>query len=962
MGMISFTVLKSSADAKRYYSPSGHDYWIEDRNQRAFFGGKLAERLGLDDFSIEAFHDLCDGIIPNSRSREHPDGVQITPGKKDNKRAGWDITVSGCKDLGVLMALGLDERIVPQVLERAGRDVMALIERDAQTRVRMGGQDTDRTTGEIVYTGVLHTTARPVAGKIDFQPHYHFVVANATYDPVEQRYKALQLQPFSGNGAKEARPHYTAFFNNQLARYMRGLGYEIEKTPDSFRVVGVPEAVVKEFSQRTNKIEAVAAMLEKQKQAFLGNPDAKLKPEVKGRLGAHTRERKQPGKTWESLLAHWASRVTLEEHKAIHDTVDRSRNEPMLTLDRSREAVDWSLRHLLERSSVVSQRQVVTEALKHGIGQVTPEGIYAELGSRKDLIRRKLNGVEMVSTQGVLSEEKRILQFAVKGRGRFKAMGRISSEHSPRSPSRSGQPDTATPPAFGQAEKPESLHDRRPVVGDTPPLLRDLSATQQAAVRHVWTSPDRLILIRGAAGTGKTTLTKAALAGVNVPWVILAPSAEASRGVLRRDGFSEADTLSRFLVDDKFQEQARNGLIWLDEASLAGAHDLAKLTQLADQLNARIVLSGDRRQHKSVARGDVLALLEDKAGLPVAEVSEIRRQSGEYKQAVELLAKGKVADGFQRLDRLGWVKEANHVPDVGNMVGPDHVGGINEMIAEDYLAALQKGQSVLVIDPTHASGEKVTAAIREKLKQDGRLKGEERTFERLVPLHLTEAERAAGIDEVEGLTVQFHRSAGAYRAGERRRYGDIAEARPPAAAYSVYRDDRLTLADGDAIRITANGKSLDGHRLNNGSTYTVAGFTDKDDIKLNNGWVIGKDFAHVAHGYVVTSHSSQGRTVDVALVAMGNESLGAMGAEQFYVSASRARQQTKVYVEDRSAVLDAIQRDDSRMLASDLVRQPRTGLRQRIKRHLGFLRKVATLGRDREPTLQQQPEIQNERI
>ena len=87
--------------------------------------------------------------------------------------------------------------------------------------------------------------------------------------------------------------------------------------------------------------------------------------------------------------------------------------------------------------------------------------------------------------------------------------------------------DSATTPSLDQAKGVE--FDR-------------LSPTQAAAVRHAWQSPDRLIVIRGAAGTGKTTMTKALLAGIDVPWVILAPSAEASRGVLRREGFHGRDS------------------------------------------------------------------------------------------------------------------------------------------------------------------------------------------------------------------------------------------------------------------------------------------------------------------------------------------------------------------------------------------------------------------------------------
>ena len=60
----------------------------------------------------------------------------------------------------------------------------------------------------------------------------------------------------------------------------------------------------------------------------------------------------------------------------------------------------------------------------------------------------------------------------------------------------------------------------------------------------------------------------------------------------------------------------------------------------------------------------------------------------------------------------------------------------------------------------------------------------------------------------------------------------------------------------------------------------------KGDIKLTNGFVVPKDYGGLTHGYVVTSHASQGKTVDVSLIALGSESLAAANREQFYVSVS----------------------------------------------------------------------------
>ena len=59
--------------------------------------------------------------------------------------------------------------------------------------------------------------------------------------------------------------------------------------------------------------------------------------------------------------------------------------------------------------------------------------------------------------------------------------------------------------------------------------------------------------------------------------------------------------------------------------------------------------------------------------------------------------------------------------------------------------------------------------------------------------------------------------------------------------------------------------------------------------------MVGKEFGHLAHGYVTTSHASQGKTVDRVLIAMGSESRPAINAEQFYVSVSRGRDQATVY-------------------------------------------------------------------
>ena len=170
-----------------------------------------------------------------------------------------------------------------------------------------------------------------------------------------------------------------------------------------------------------------------------------------------------------------------------------------------------------------------------------------------------------------------------------------------------------------------------------------------------------VMIIRGVAGTGKTTLEQEigeALAEGGRPVVALAQSVKASREVLRGEaGFATADTVARFLKDEAMQQSAKGGVILVDEASLLGTRDMIAVFDAADRLSSRVILVGDRRQHRSVTAGEPLKLLEETAGLKVAEVTEILRQQGDYKKAAKAFSEGRTEEGFEELDKLGWIKQ-----------------------------------------------------------------------------------------------------------------------------------------------------------------------------------------------------------------------------------------------------------------------------------------------------------------
>jgi len=429
-----------------------------------------------------------------------------------------------------------------------------------------------------------------------------------------------------------------------------------------------------------------------------------------------------------------------------------------------------------------------------------------------------------------------------------------------------------------------------------------------------------VILVRGAAGVGKTSMMQEAVEAIEANGskvFTFAPSAAASRGVLRDEGFNNAETVARLLTDPAIQQEAKGQVWWIDEAGLLGTRTTARVFALADKLDARIVLSGDRHQHGSVERGAALLLLETEAGLIPAEIKEIQRQKGSYKQVVQALSEGRTEDGFDQLDKLGWIKEIDSAERY-------------KTLAAEYVSTVNAGKTALVVSPTHLEGEAITDEIRSELQRCGKLGREQRKIRVLENMNLTVAQRRDSVNVTPGDVLVFHQNAKGYRRGQRVVVATNPKSAPPSAQaerFQVFHASTLPLARGDIVRITQNGQTLDGHRLNNGALYGVNGFTPKGDIELNNGWVVSKDFGHLGYGYVVTSHASQGKTVDRVFIGSSSQSSPAASREQLYVSVSRGRERAVIFTDDKEALKEAVNQSDERLSATEMI-----GLRERRKR------------------------------
>ena len=841
------------AGAKSYYTSA--DYYTEGQELDGVWRGKGAAMLGLAGKVERAQWDaLCDNKNPST-------GKPLTARQKQNRRVGYDFNFHVPKSVSLLYGLTSDERILQAFRDSVGA-TMRDMEAEMQTRVRVGGKNEERTTGNMIWGEFIHTTARPVDGVPDPHLHAHCFVFNATWDQRESRWKAGQFA-----GLKRNASYFEALFHSRFARRMEEIGIPVERTRKGWEIAGIGSATLKKFSRRTELIEAKALA------------EGVTDPVEKGKLGAKTRSRKAKQLTMDELRHEWRSRLGNAENEALRAVTEaQGKGSGREDKHAAADAVMLALSHCFERNAVVPERKVLLEAMKRSYGAAGPEMIADTLADQ-DLVAGDIDGERQVTTQSVLSEERRMLDFARSGRGACAQLG-----------------------AKSHLFTREWLNDG-----------------QRHAVLHLLTSRDRVMLVRGGAGTGKTSMMEEATEAIEAgshKVLTFAPSAEASRGVLREAGFADADTVARLLLDERMQERTRGQVIWIDEAGLLGTPTMARVFDLAKRLDARVILSGDRRQHGSIERGAALRLLETDAGLVPAEIKEIQRQSGDYKRAVQALSEGRTAAGFRALDKLGWIHGVS---------GSER----NQAIAREYLAAVREGKSVLVISPTHLEGNRITQCIRTELQHEGRLSNEDRQFHVLQAANFTEAERADALNYSPGDLLVFHQNAKAFKKGERVSARAAKLPLDQASRFDVFHSHELAIARGEVLRITRNGTTADRkHRLNNGQLVKVKDFDSKGNLVLENGWTIAKEYGFLTHGYVVTSHASQGKTVKRVIIGQSADSMRASSREQFYVSVSRGSERATIFTDDKQALLDAVSRSDDRMAAIELARSAQA--KQRI--------------------------------
>jgi conjugative relaxase-like TrwC/TraI family protein len=853
---------------------SANDYYSEQERIVGQWLGRGAALLGLEgEVKMEQFDALREGLDPETgaylRPRQSADRFNEEGERTGTARNLYDFTVSAPKSVSIESLV--DPRLV-EAHAQAVKEMASEMETLAAARVRQQGADENRITGNLAIAAFHHDTSR----ELDPQLHSHLVAGNLTYDGTEQRWKALQA-----SAIYEQRAYLTEVYRNALATRVLELGYAIENRyaqgrERGFEIQGIGQETLEKFSRRSEQRDQAI-------RQFL---------EINGRLPTNAEVAVLVRESRTDKLIETSAGEVKQQQMARFELQELTRLEqlreqafqrgPVVEKAQAAASLLYAREHIFERVSVAQDHELKAEALRYSRGHIN----LAELKTaalQEESRGTVLRAGNEIATEASLARERETIQIVDRGQGQFPRLG-------------------------GENEF---------VVSDR------LRPEQKHAVQFVLDSRDLAVNLRGAAGTGKTATLeeiRRGLAEGGREIVAVAPTRSAVEE-LAKVSFSNAITIERLLQNPQEQNRIAGKVLMVDEAGMVSSRQMHELLQIAERNRTQILFSGDTRQIQSVEAGDALRVLEQHSRLKGVSLSQVQRQTlAEYRAAVEELRQDP-GRGFAKLEKMGAVHEVEW------QLRPQEVAkAYREALGQPN--AQGQARTVLVVAPTHEEIRRVTAAIRNERERAGEL-GESRELVRHVPLNWTQAQKQNVRNYRPGLVLEFHKATKEVAKHEavevvrveqnkivaRKESGkEIALTRRQAQAFSMHERQAIAVAPGDRLLLEANRRET-GFRATNGELVTVA-HIDQGKVQLEDGRTLPTNYRQFDHGYAVTAHRSQGKTVDAVIVSADR-----MPKELFYVAATRGRESLAVVTSDREQLREAIGISAERQSATELARK-----------------------------------------
>lgn len=730
---------------------------------------------------------------------------------------GYDLTFSVPKSVSLLWATAnpAEQVAIEAAVTESVRAGIAYLEANA-AHVRVSvpnaagdGRHMERqaATG-LLAAAYLHDTSRA----LDPQLHFHVVAANMAEGP---------------DGKLRALDGRSLFMHAKTAGYLAGaelrhrlsqdLGVTWEKAVRGLAdVEGVPREAILEMSRRSREMdEHIAGMDKHQPTSAHGRQIAAY----------DTRAAKEAPVDPDSLRPSWEQRLdAVGFDRAAIDACYGRQQGPALVTAQDREDL-FRLMHgadgVTEHSSTFDRRDVL-----QFVAQWSPDRL--SIGEIEDLADAWLAGPEIVRLD-VDRHDARTGDAIRREDGRVVPAIALDDLYT-----------TPTMLAIEEAITAGYEAGRHAGVGRVDAELVDqtlarwphLGQDQVDMVRAITTSGQRIQLVRGDAGAGKTTAMESAAraweaAGYQVlGFAVQGTAAEIVADKVKVPSATLESLLSRVETGDT--SIGPRTILLGDEASTVANRDFYRLIRAADQTGCIVRLAGDPRQHTAVAAGGAWRSLLDRYPDEVPAVTKVYRQKGEemadVREALELIRNDDIPAGIDILQRHGRIVEH-----------PSRESFYDAIVNDWYADRLRRRHDPSLnassaMTDFHRERRDINALARELLKADGTLQGP--------TLHAGELEFQRG-DEVIALEQDRNlRPAGAHR---RRDY--------------VHTGERGVVVD---VRLPTN--------THPGSL--VVDFDRRGEVDVPMEYLTRRlergIHGALAHSYVVTTHSAEGDTYNAA--------------------------------------------------------------------------------------------------
>ena len=653
----------------KYYSDlaAKDDYYSASQDAQEKPGiwlGSGAEKLGLD------------GIVQDGELLKIMQGFDPKTGEalaknagEESHKPGWDCCFSAPKSVSTVWAVADQEmRLkIEAAHHKAVGYSIGYLEREAcTTRHGHGGKDHQQVTesGGLIVASYEHSTSR----NQDPQLHTHCLVMNVTPDG-----RGIDLDTREKMAAG-------SLYRAELAHQLKALGFDIERDKNSFKIGGVNQNLVEQFSSRRAEIQQALndKNLTSAKAASVAALDTRSAKDECSRAELFDRWQaagKEHGFTQETVKELTDKSIVKAQNL---DAPDRQ-NEP--------KAGDQIALELTQQASTFSQQQHLTSTSNDAVGFMSA----AEIEARA---KQHLEAAEIVALGTHHKADKQDNEHIKTGE-RFTTAQVLETE--------SKMIETATK----MAGKETHQTDREAVKEIA--AEKGLTALQTKALEHI-TEAKQITVLEGHAGAGKSFTLGAAReafeqAGYEVRGAAL--SNAAANNLTAEAGIQSASIakLANSIERGEIELNSRTVLV-IDESGMVSTNQMSRLVEACENSGAKLVLVGDTKQLSAIDAGSPMRAISEEIGK--GELSEVFRQKSEVqKEIADDFRNGRAGEALQKLDDLGHLKVHDKADDV------------LANAAKAHLSDLDVGKSSLLIAGTRAEVRDLNLMVREELVNRG---------------------------------------------------------------------------------------------------------------------------------------------------------------------------------------------------------------------------------------------------